>query len=61
MKALTEKILQECNMSKTLRESAWDEPNFYKAQEMRKKQQSHWDKFIFWKELSKALEKKGIK
>lgn len=61
MKALHEKILEECNMSKALRESAWIEENFKKAQEIRKKQQIHWEKFNFMKELSKALEKEEIK
>ena len=60
MKALTEKILQECNISKTLRESAWLEEDFKKAQEIRIKQQWHWEKFNFMKELSKALEKEGL-
>ena len=36
MKALTEKILQECNMSKTLRESAWVEQDFKKSMEIKK-------------------------
>jgi hypothetical protein len=57
MKALTEKIIQECNISKTLRESAWLEEDFKKAQELRVKQQWHWEKFNFMKELSKALER----
>ena len=57
MKALTEKIIQECNISKTLRESAWIEEDFKKAQELRTKQQWHWEKFNFMKELSKALER----
>ena len=57
MKALTEKILQECNISKTLRETAWLEEDFKKAQEIRTRQQWHWEKFNFMKELSKALEK----
>ena len=59
MKALTEKILQECNMSKTLREGAWVEQDFKKSMEMREKQQEHWEKFNFMKELSKAIEKEG--
>ena len=59
MKALTEKILQECNMSKTLRDGAWGEEDYKKAQEMRKRQQEHWEKFNFMKELSKAIEKEG--
>ena len=59
MKALTEKILQECSISKTLREGAWQEGNFKKAQEMRKRQKQHWEKFNFMKELNKAIEKEG--
>lgn len=59
MKALNEKILKECNMSKTLRDSAWVEEDFKKAQEIRKKQQWHWEKFNFMKELSRALEREG--
>lgn len=59
MKALTEKILQECNMSRTLREIAWEEKDFNKAQEIRIKQKWHWEKFNFMKELNKALEKEG--
>ena len=58
MKALSEKILQECNISKTLRESAWLEEDFKKAQELRRKQQWHWGKFNFMKELSRALERR---
>ena len=61
MKALAEKILQECNMSKTLRQIAWDEKDFNKAKELRVKQQWHWEKFNFMKELSKAFEKEGMK
>ena len=59
MKALTEKIIQECNLSKKLREGAWVEQDYKKSQEMRKEQQTHWEKFNFMKELNKAIEKKG--
>lgn len=59
MKALADKILQECNMSKMLRQGAWEEKDFKKAQEMREKQQFHWEKFNFMKELSKVLEREG--
>lgn len=59
MKALSDKIMSECKMSKTLRDSAWEEEDYIKAKEMRKQQQFHWEKFNFMKELNKALEKKG--
>lgn len=59
MKALTEKILQECSISKTLRENAWIEQDFHKCMQLREKQQEHWEKFNFLKELDKALQKKG--
>ena len=57
MKALIEKIYEECDISKTLREQAWEEKDFKKSQEIRRKQREHWEKFNFMKELSKALEK----
>ena len=57
MKALREKIMQECNISKALRENAWIEQDFQKSMQLREKQQEHWDKFNFMKELDKALEK----
>lgn len=57
MKALNEKILQECNISKQLREAAWEEQDFKKSMEMREKQQWHWEKFNFLKELNRALER----
>lgn len=61
MKSLEEKIQAECNISKKLREGAWEERNFKKCVELREKQQFHWEKFNFMKELSKALEKEGKK
>ena len=57
MKALIEKIFAECDISKTLREQAWEEKDFKKSEKIRKEQQWHWEKFNFMKELSKALEK----
>lgn len=59
MKALSDKIMIECKMSKTLRNSAWEEEDYNKAKEIRKQQQFHWEKFNFMKELSKALEREG--
>ena len=61
MKALNDKIKAECNISKKLRETAWEEQDFKKCMEIREKQQIHWEKFNFMKELSKALEKEGMK
>lgn len=57
MKALTEKIFEECNTSRTLRESAWIERDFVKSQEIRKQQREHWEKFNFMKKLGKAIER----
>lgn len=57
MKALREKIIKECSISRTLRENALAEENFEKCQELRMCQQRHWEKFNFMKELDKALEK----
>jgi hypothetical protein len=59
MKALREKILQECKMSKTLKENAWEEKDFDKCMEIRMKQQEHWEKFNFMKELNRAIQRKG--
>lgn len=58
MKALDEKIREERNMSKKLREGAWEEQDFTRSMKMREEQQKHWDKFNFMKELSKAIERK---
>lgn len=59
MKELTKKIIQECSISKTLREKAWIEQDFSKSMQLREKQQEHWNKFNFMKELDKALQKEG--
>lgn len=58
MRALIDKINQECEISKSLRQLAWN-ANYNDSIEIRKKQQFHWEKFNFMKELSKAIEKKG--
>ncbi len=58
MKSLNEKINEERIKSQKLRESAW-ETEFHRCQEIRKEQQKHWQKFLFLKELRKALEKEG--
>lgn len=58
MKVLEEKIREECNISKKLREGAWEEKDFHKSMQLREKQQEHWEKFNFLKELSKAIERK---
>lgn len=58
MKSLKEKIREECKMSKTLKENAWIEKDFDKCMLIREKQQEHWDKFNFLKELDKAIERK---
>lgn len=59
MKAVRDKILEECNISRILRQSAWD-ADYGEAVKIREKQQFHWEKFNFMKELNKAMEKKGI-
>lgn len=63
MKTLKEEILKEYNLSKNLRESAWEQDSFEKCMEMREKQDKHWKKYNFLKNLSAALnqEKKGVK
>lgn len=60
MKTLNEKIREESNVSRTLREAAWEEKDFKRSQEIRRQQQEHWEKFNFLKELNKAFEKKGM-
>lgn len=59
MKALSDKIMSECKLCRTLRNNAWEEQDYKKSQELRKEQQLHWEKFNFMKELNKAIEKKG--
>ena len=59
MKAIEEKIREECNMSRVLRDGAWEEQDFKKSKELREQQQFHWEKFNFMKELNKAIKKKG--
>lgn len=62
MKALKEEILKEYNLSKNLRQSAWEQDSFEKCMEMREKQEKHWRKYNFLKNLSEALNKeKGEK
>lgn len=57
MKALNEQISKEYNLSRKLRESAWEQDSFEKCVEMRKKQEKHWKKYNFLKNLSEALNK----
>ena len=57
MKALTDKIIQESSTSRKLREAAWIEQDFHKSMQLREKQQEHWEKFNFLKELNRALER----
>lgn len=59
MKELRKKVLQECNISRTLRQKALGEEDYEKSKEIREKQQFHWEKFNFMKELSNALEREG--
>lgn len=63
MKGLKEKILKEYNLSKNLRERAWEQDSFEKCMEMREVQEKHWKKYNFLKNLSEALnqKKKGDK
>lgn len=56
MRALTEKINEERIKSINLREQSWGVP-YEKGVEVRKIQQEAWDKFNFFKNLDKAIEK----
>lgn len=54
MKILNKKIIEECKKAKTLREQAFL-TTYDKAQEIRKEQQKIYDKYIFLKNLEKAI------
>ena len=62
MRSLEEKIKEEIRISKQLREDAWKvkpkNNSIDKAKAIREEQQKHYDKFIFYKNLKKELEKK---
>ena len=54
MKSITDKIKQECYKSKNLREMAWG-VSYEESLKIREKQQEHWKKFNFYKNLEKAM------
>lgn len=61
MRDLEEKIKRECRIAKQLREDAWKvsekSDGCNKAKKIREEQQKHWDKFVFYKNMKKELEK----
>ena len=58
MKAIREKMNEERIKSAKLRGQAFDENiKSSKINEIRKEQQKHYDKFLFFKNLSKAMNK----
>ena len=59
MRALADKIIEECNISKKLRLIAWN-AEYSKSEAIRKEQELHWKKFDFLRKLSKALERKEV-
>ena len=56
MKGLSKKIFEEAYISARLKELAYEQ-DYDKAQLIRKKQNEHWKKYCFFKNLSKAVEK----
>lgn len=56
MKGLSKKISEEAYISARLRELASGQ-DYEKAQLIRKKQNEHWKKYCFFKNLSEAVEK----
>ena len=56
MKGLSKKIFEEAYISARRRELASGQ-DYDKAQLIRKKQNEHWEKYCFLKNLSKAVEK----
>ena len=57
MKIVREKINEERIKSVKLREIAFDMKDYNQQIEIRKEQQKHYDKFLFFKNLSKAMNK----
>lgn len=60
MRVIKDKINQEKIISKSLRGNAFD-LGYEKSKEIRKIQNEHYKKFIFFKELNKAIEKERVK
>ena len=60
MRVIKDKINQEKIISKSLRENAFD-LGYKKSKEIREIQNEHYKKFIFFKELNKAIEKDRVK
>lgn len=58
MRALRDKIYEECNKARTLSELQQKVDNSFEiSKRIDEEQQKHWDKFIFFKNLSNAYEK----
>lgn len=60
MRVIKDKINQEKIISKSLRENSFD-LGYEKSKEIREIQNEHYKKFIFFKELNKAIEKERVK
>ena len=57
MKSICEEIRKEDQISKCLR-NASKEVSYERSMEIREEQQKHWDKFVFLKNLERALEER---
>lgn len=61
MRELNKKIMEETHKSKLMGELLQKCDNFEQGKKIREEQKKHYDKFVFFKNLGKALEKERSK